>query len=192
MPGKGRKLSRKSGRPVAGGRKGSPEAEGKRLRLEIELVPGPLWRKNLRTVIPRREWERLRGEAIQAAGNRCEICGFQGQLFGHERWDYNDARFVATLRGLHMLCGLCNLVKHFGKAGALAAEGRVDERKVVSHFMTVNGVSRSVFADHRDAAFEVWAVRSGKKWTIDFGTYADLVGPGAPRRPYRGVPGLGK
>ena len=99
------------------------EADGRRLaqlRLEIELVPGASWHSNLRRILPRRVWDKIRKEAYKAAGHKCEICGAEGRLECHEWWEYDDRRRVQRLAGFMALCPLCHAVKHMGRSGNLA------------------------------------------------------------------------
>jgi hypothetical protein len=45
-----------------------------------------------------------------------------------------------------------------------------------AHFMKVNGVDRSVFDQHKTAAFIEWSMRSTyADWTVDYGEYAPVV-----------------
>lgn len=74
---------------------------GKKLRLE--LIPGPLWGRNLRSNVvglgPGR-WLKL-SRATRAALGKCAICGGTERLHGHENWEYVERprSGVATLVG---------------------------------------------------------------------------------------------
>src|SRR5690242_16967444 len=105
-------------------------------RLTIELVPQPLWGQSLAKLMPRAEWDRLRGRVKALSGYRCAICGAaEGMLFCHEVWHYDDVRHVQVLAGFQAICRMCHHVKHLGHAGVLAAEGKLDLEEVVQHFM---------------------------------------------------------
>ena len=43
-----------------------------------ELVPAPSWYINLRALLPKEEWDRLRRDCYDRAGNRCQVCGGRG------------------------------------------------------------------------------------------------------------------
>ena len=173
------------------------DVDGKKFRLEIGLVPRPLHHKNLRNMIPRQVWEAIRSERLEAAGGRCEICGSEGKsalavkvpvpeflrgktlretpsgsspLDCDEVWAYDDARCVATLRKVRMLCKLCHSVKH------IARGAEADRRALVAHFMAVNQVGREVFEEHEQQAYLELEMRSAKAWRVDLGPYASLVG----------------
>lgn len=137
------------------------------LRLTIELVPATSWGANLRDVLPRTEWDRLRRQVYAASGRRCAVCGAGGRLHAHELWDYDDARHIQRLRGLVALCTRCHHVKHLGHARVLAERGELDYEDVVAHFLRVNGCDRATFERHRAAAFARFAERSRYEWQIE-------------------------
>ncbi len=182
MPRKARESRGRPGRSGSRGKKADRSSGEAKLRLKIELVPGPLWRRNLRTILSRKEWEALRPRVIAAAGFRCEICGAGPPLLCHEVWEYDDQRSIQRLRRLQAVCRLCSLVQHIGQAGVVVAAGRVKRRELVSRFMNVNGVSRSVFKEHEERAFERWYERSASEWTQDLGAYGPPT-PGAGEQP---------
>jgi hypothetical protein len=145
------------------------------LRLTIELIPKPLWETNLRTQIGRAGWDRIRHAAYADSGNRCAICGAEGRLECHERWEYDDAAHVQKLVGFLALCVQCHQVKHFGRSVMVAKEGRLDLEAVMLHFMTVNGCDRAALVAHRKAKGSQWKERSEHQWTLDLGVYGTLV-----------------
>lgn len=151
------------------------------LRLTIELVPEPCWYSNLRDVLPRPIWDKLRREVYAASGHRCGICGAGGMLHCHEVWSYDDAAHIQRLEGFRALCTLCHHVKHIGLAGLLASQGRLDYEAVVAHFMRVNGCDRATFQRHYQAAMAQWRERSRYEWQTDLGDYTPpSAGEGAP------------
>ena len=84
------------------------------LRLTIELVPETCWYSNMRSALPRDEWDRLRRQVYADYGHRCGICGARGKLHCHERWHYDDAAHVQTLQGYIALCAWCHHVSPVG------------------------------------------------------------------------------
>ncbi|HEX5159574.1 MAG TPA: HNH endonuclease [Ktedonobacterales bacterium] len=151
------------------------------LRLTIELVPEPCWYANLRDVLSRATWDKLRREVYRLSGHRCGICGAGGRLHCHEVWRYDDAAHIQRLGGFRALCVLCHHVKHIGLAGKLASEGKLDYEAVIAHFMRVNGCSRADFQRHYEAAFAQWRERSRYAWQTDLGDYTPLARPDAAR-----------
>lgn len=146
------------------------------LKLIIELVPSTSWYDNLRKVIPKVEWDKLRKQVYAKYGHKCGICGTDsGRLNCHEIWEYDDHNHEQRLIGFIALCDLCHHVKHIGLAGILASEGKLDYDKVVQHFTKVNGCDRRTFEEHKEQAFAQWRERSGYEWKVDLGAYKDLV-----------------
>lgn len=149
-----------------------------RLKLMIELVPESAWGNNLRTILRKSVWEKLRKSIYAAYGNRCGICGATGRLNCHEVWAYDDRNHIQTLRGFIALCEWCHHVKHIGLTQLLAEQGKIDFERVVQHFMTVNDCDRETFEEHRRVAFHVFHERSRHEWRINYGQYTSLVEQG--------------
>ena len=145
------------------------------LKLQIELVPSKTWYTNLRKVLPREEWDRVRKKVYADYGHRCGICGAEGRLNCHEIWEYDDAKHLQTLVGFIALCDMCHHVKHIGLAGILADKGELDYDKVVEHFMKVNNCDLKAFERHRQEAFRKWNERSLHEWDVDIGEYARFL-----------------
>jgi len=64
-----------------------------RNKLRLELIPGPLWKLNLRSNvvgIGLDRWIKL-SKATRAALAKCTICSGTGRLHGHENWKYVEA-----------------------------------------------------------------------------------------------------
>ncbi len=150
-----------------------PAIPSENLRLTIELVPETCWYSNMRSALPRDEWDRLRRQVYADYGHRCGICGARGKLHCHERWHYDDAAHVQTLQGYIALCAWCHHVKHIGLAELLAAQGKVDFARVVAHFQRVNGCDRATYERHHAAAVKLWRERSRHPWRTE------LAPPGA-------------
>jgi hypothetical protein len=147
----------------------------RKLKLTIELVPKTSWYNNMRKVLPKTEWDRLRKQTYAEYGHKCGICGAEGRLNCHEIWEYDDCNHRQRLLGFIALCDLCHHVKHIGLAGILASKGQLDYEKAVEHFMKVNRCGRRGFDKHRKKAFTQWAERSKHDWQVDLGEYEALV-----------------
>src|SRR5437870_12310298 len=146
------------------------------VRLEIELVPTPLWGESLYRLLSSTQWNKIRMPVLERAAGRCEVCGAAGaRLICHEQWNYQDEIGHRTLMGIEAVCGPCNSVMHIGRAGIIAAEGGLDLQEVYDHFMKVNGIDWASAQKAMDDAFAVHARRSKRKWTTDFGPHAEAV-----------------
>lgn len=133
--------------------------------LTVELVPAGQFGDNLRSRLPKAEWDALRRATYAAAGHRCEVCGGKGSRHPvecHERWEYDELARVQKLVGLIALCPRCHEVKH---AGLASARGRLVQ--VLEQLMRVNGWSADEAGDHVELEFRVWNRRSREAWTLD-------------------------
>ena len=138
--------------------------------MTIELVPTGQWGTNLRSVLKRGEWDRLRKWCYEQAGHTCEICGASGleqnrahAVECHERWEYDDSRRIQKLLGVISLCPRCHQVKHFGRALAVGAG-----RFAINHMRKVNGWSVEVAKAYVEGEFATHTIRSlGPAWCID-------------------------
>jgi hypothetical protein len=154
----------------------------KPLKLQIELVPTPLWGINLRTALTPTKWRRIRSDAV--AIGACEVCAAAdpAKLHGHERWSYCEddggAEGVAHLLGVGSVCRQCHAVKHFGSTQNIAAGNPAYTDMVedaIKHFCKVNGVNRKAFDKHSDAALEAHLIQNAMKWAVDWGAFAAEV-----------------
>ncbi|WP_209314277.1 DUF5710 domain-containing protein [Streptomyces bohaiensis] len=142
--------------------------------LFVDLVPSSCWFTNVRSCVAERDWERLRRMVHGRAGQRCEACGAgpdraaRRWLEAHERWSYDEARRVQTLRRLVCLCTDCHTVTHFGLA---QVKGRAAEAR--AHLMRVTGMSEAGADRHIAAAFATWRERSRLTWTLDLAMLTD-------------------
>jgi hypothetical protein len=146
----------------------------KELKLTAELVPKTAWGKNLRNQIPRQEWDKIRAEVAANQGHRCGICGAEGRFECHEIWEYDDVNHVQRLKDFIALCDLCHHVKHLGHASILAAQGKLDMKKVEEHFMLVNECDLKTFRRHAIESMVQYKERSKHKWKLDLGRYEHL------------------
>jgi hypothetical protein len=140
-------------------------------RLTIELVPSTSWYSNLRNMAKPGVWDVIRRKAYADSGYRCSVCGYEGKLFCHELWLYDDGEHVQKLGGFVALCELCHMVKHIGYAGIFFE----NYSGLIEHFKRVNNCSYGDFVLARAIAFDVWEERSRFNWVQDLGEYSDKV-----------------
>ena len=61
-------------------------------KLTIELVPKTSWFTNLRSLVSKEQWDKIRNKVYWKAGYKCEICGSKGPKWPvecHEIWHYD-------------------------------------------------------------------------------------------------------
>ncbi|MDD5002074.1 MAG: HNH endonuclease [Thiomonas arsenitoxydans] len=133
--------------------------------LYVDLVPQTAWYDNLRALLQTDEWDAVRRAVYRRAGHRCQICGGQGEKWpveAHERWAFDDAAGVQSLRDIEALCPACHTVTHFG-----LAEIRGKKQEAFSHLMRVNAWSADQARKHVDEAFATWQRRGQRRWSLD-------------------------
>ena len=64
-------------------------------RIGIQLVPAPLWGKNMQALLTQSQWRSFRNEILKRQGMFCANCGKgvakSSQLNAHEEWRYDEA-----------------------------------------------------------------------------------------------------
>jgi hypothetical protein len=155
----------------------------RRLKLRIDLVPYPLFGRNLRSAkegIGAGRWKALRRRSIEACGGRCAICGGTDKLHGHEVWKYEDKKRVglATIIKVDVLCRTCHNISHWGNTSRLIVIGAIQHETYLllrRHFRRINRCLQADFERHIRWSYAQWRRRSAKKWKIDWGPYAPLI-----------------
>jgi hypothetical protein len=151
-----------------------------RFRLQVDMVPRPLWGVNLRSNIDglgRNRWEKVRQQAIETCGGKCTICGSAEKLRGHEVWKYEEKKTVgrAILLRVDALCWTCHNITHWGNTvrlmviGAISHEGHMVLRR---HFRRVNQCRQADFERHARRKLAIWQRQSRLRWKVDWGPYA--------------------
>src|SRR4051812_32950254 len=141
--------------------------------LFVDLVPSTCWFTNVRSCVDPGQWDALRSMVYRRAGQQCEICGAdrgqgRARLEAHERWSYDDASSVQTLRRLIALCWSCHRATHYG-----FAEVSGTANLAIAHLRAVNGWSAADAQAHIDSAFELWNHRSARVWHLDLRVLTD-------------------
>jgi hypothetical protein len=133
----------------------------RKLKLAVELVPTPLWRKTLRYMLSKSLWERIREIEMDRTPRTCEICGVIGEQC-HEKWLYDDERHIQILTGFEIVCNDCHLVHHMGRA---VLQGLGDRAE--AHFRRVNGISAAETMHEKRLAQALHMLRSRLVWKQD-------------------------
>lgn len=134
------------------------------LPLTVELVPVPCWYSNLRSILPKAQWDQLRKKSCKDAGYRCQVCDKQPleSLECHEMWYYDDVKKTQVLKGLTALCFSCHLAKHIGQANV---QGKGNE--ALEHLKKINGMTAQEAEKYVDECFSLWNFRNIFHWNID-------------------------
>jgi hypothetical protein len=153
-----------------------------RLKLRIELVPKPLWGRNLRSSygLGKARWDKLRGKLIESNGARCAICGKTERLHGHEVWAYREKKTVGTaaLLRVEIICIDCHDIHHWARTVKLIQAGIVKHSRDMAlrkHFRKVNGCHQRDFDNHYLRSLRIWSKRSKKRWRVDWRSFREQV-----------------
>jgi hypothetical protein len=113
----------------------------------VEGLPRSSWFKNLRSMMPLRQWKALGVYVRDRAGNRCEICGSSNRLEAHERWKFDERTKTQRLVRIMCLCKECHLGVHLGLASTLGIRSRIEE-----HIISITGWSKKELSDRLAAS----------------------------------------
>ena len=139
----------------------------KKPKLTIELVPSSSFYNNVRTLLPKSTWDKLRKESYKKANYKCEICkesgldqGYKHALECHEIWEYKgDAQI---LKGLISLCPKCHMAKHVGRTIAIGKK-----KMIFNHIAKVNKWTLNEVENYVGASFQEHKIKSKVKWKIN-------------------------
>lgn len=147
--------------------------EKKKYKLGFEMVPEECWYSNLRSVLPREQWDIIRRDAYARAGGRCMICGARvSRLEAHERWSYDDENRLQKLETVIAVCHSCHEVIHISRTQLM---GRGME--AMTHFMKVNGCTQSEFHEALGEANREYLERNKVEgWVTDISWLKDKFG----------------
>jgi hypothetical protein len=135
------------------------------MKLTIELVPQNSWFTNLRSILSKSEWDKIRKEQYQKSNYICDICGGRGDRWPvecHEIWEYDDKKYTQKLIAFTSLCPSCHMVKHIGLAGIRGLHG-----EAISHLMKINNMTRNEAEMYVEDQMFKWQERSNHEWEID-------------------------
>jgi len=149
--------------------------------LFVDLIPKTCWFTNVRSAVIPSDWDRLRHRIYARAGQLCEVCGAHGRLEAHERWHYDPATYIQTLRRLIALCADCHTATHFG-----LAQIRGLEEDALAHLQGVNQWTAHQTQAHVQQSFATWEERNRFTWTLELSMITragfSLKIPGAAQR----------
>jgi hypothetical protein len=161
----------------------------------IDLVPEPLWGKNLRATQSQSKWRALRKRLIDERGLKCAMCGAvesdAKKIHAHEQWLYvvdanagvggeappSRPHGTAKLVGIELICGKCHAVEHFGRLRVLKKRGEIDVsvlESVIAHFCKTNGATVDEFLEHEERAVVAWRqLNEIKDWSVDVASFIE-------------------
>jgi|GEM_PF-432973 len=144
--------------------------------ITCDLVPESTWFLNLRSLLPKEQWDRIRKETYKRAGYRCQVCGGRGPKWPvecNEQWQYlpdpaNPQRGIQKLLRLAALCPTCHSIKHAGLANI-----RGNLKQTLAHMALVNGWDETQCRKHLNEASAFAEERNEKAWSFDLSLLSD-------------------
>ncbi|MEU8196449.1 hypothetical protein AB0C10_21970 [Microbispora amethystogenes] len=149
-------------------------------RLRADLLPADTWGSNLRGILPRADWDRLRIPVCESVGNRCEVCKALCFMEGdrkrrpdcHELWIFEsrEGRDVQRLERLIALCPDCHRVQHIGWA-----QTRGEMPQVIAKLREVNRWTSNQATAEISRARRICEQRELVRWDLDLSALAGLI-----------------
>jgi len=137
-------------------------------KLSIELIPSTSFYTNARSILPKKEWDRLRKQSYANANFKCQICGNVGTNQGynhklecHEIWKYKK-NGEQVLKSLISLCPRCHMTKHIGRTIAI---GKKNE--IFKHIAKVNHWPMKTVKLYVGYCFQEHKEKSKIKWKLN-------------------------
>lgn len=138
-------------------------------KLTIELIPSSVFGSNVRTNVPKKDWDRIRKECYIKADYKCEICGDNGlnqgykhKLEAHEKWHYDYETKTQILVKVIGLCVNCHLIKHIGRTFAIGKQATA-----FKHIEKVNNWNHKQVIDYIVQCFIEHKEKSKINWKLD-------------------------
>jgi hypothetical protein len=148
-----------------------------KIKLTIELVPSTSFYTNVRSILPKSEWDRLRKISYKKAGYKCEICkgsgleqGYKHPVECHEIWEYRKDG-TQYLKGLISLCPRCHQVKHIGRSMKVGLAKQATE-----HLRKVNGWTKQEAQNYIGYSFQEYILRSKQQWKLNLSVLSEKYG----------------
>ncbi len=106
-------------------------------KLNFELVPDGCWHSNLRYILPKGYWEKIKQISRKNANGKCKVCGKTTKFLDtHERWFFNEETKTQQLVDIVAVCKDCHSVMHIGFT---SLKGNLERAE--NHYMKVNNCS---------------------------------------------------
>lgn len=102
--------------------------------LKPKALPSNAHGYNLRQILPKTEWDRLRKKVYAAASYKCELCGSEKSLEAHEMWVFDFENKVQVLDGLVALCMHCHRIQHALLLALQVDQGIAHDDYMIVHF----------------------------------------------------------
>ncbi len=146
----------------------------KELKLKIDLIPTTAWYSNLRNVLTKSEWDKIRKKVYKRDNYKCTICNGVGKhhpVEAHEKWEWDFKTKEQILVEIISLCPTCHKVHHYG----FNCFNRGVCEPLKWHFVRVNKCSVQDFENHIDESQMIWENRNRINWKLDEDSYQKVI-----------------
>lgn len=100
-----------------------------------KALPSSSHYANLRQVLPRTKWDKLRKLTYERANHKCELCNSKPpRLEAHELWRFDFDNHVQYLERLVALCSKCHSMQHALLLRLQHDQGIKNAQIVVNHY----------------------------------------------------------
>lgn len=110
----------------------------KRFLLQPKALPTTVHYQNIRNLIPRAAWDKIRKHVYEEANHVCELCGAKKRLEAHEIWNFDFKSKTQTLQNIVALCANCHRIQHANLLKLHSDKGIVNIDLVVKHFNNIS------------------------------------------------------
>lgn len=133
-----------------------------------KALPASTHGDNLRKILPKSKWDKLRKATYERAENKCELCGGTGNrhpVEAHELWYFDFKTKTQYLERLVALCPHCHRIQHALLLKLQDDKGFVRAEHTINHFnkLTNNNLTYSQFFA---AAQETYDIFDGVMWDV--------------------------
>ena len=83
--------------------------------LQPKALPESTHYLNLRSIVSKSKWDKIRKEIYKRANNKCQLCNGQGRkhkVEAHELWNFDFKLKVQFLEDIIALCPNCHRIQH--------------------------------------------------------------------------------
>lgn len=140
--------------------------------LSLELLPESCRGQNLRNLLSKQDWRKLRTLTLSRANRQCQACGHSSDsLHCHEQWAFDDknGENVQRLNQLVALCDKCHAVKHLD-----FSHDKGQGERAIGHFMSLSGYTYEEAKGYFEQHVELRNLRGETNWKLDISPIAFL------------------
>lgn len=132
-------------------------------KINFEMIPENMWYCNLRHILTKSQWDKIRKDAYEKSNGKCVICNRKvKRLEGHELWNFDEENGVQKLTDVIALCSICHKTIHIGHAQII---GKLDA--CLQNYCKINNCSMNECMEDYKKAFEIWNKRNKINWRLD-------------------------